>query len=104
MQHNSLLNSGANNSSFQHSPDEHFVDASTAARFLHCSRKHVLKLSIHGLIPAYPLPGSPKRRTWRYLLSELRAWMLNSEVSVEGGPKLTDGRTMAGGSPRKGGR
>jgi hypothetical protein len=33
-----------------------------------------------GKIPAHPLPGSTQRRTWRYLLSELRTWMLDKDT------------------------
>lgn len=82
---------------------EHFVDAEVASTFLGCSRKHLLKLSILGKIPAHPLPGSGQRRTWRYLLSELRTWMLNNSTLMKGGPNHHGGRTMSGGSPRKGG-
>jgi len=88
----------------QPAEEEFFVDASTAAEFLHCSRKHILKLSIHGLIPAYSLPGSAQRRTWRYLLSELRIWMLRDGTCERGRPNHHNGRTIGSGSPRKGGR
>ena len=83
---------------------EPFVDAARAAVFLSCSRKHLLKLSSFGKIPAHPLPGSAKRRTWRYLLSELRTWMLNNGTHMNGVPSHDDGRTISNGSPRKGGR
>jgi hypothetical protein len=49
--------------------EEPFVGANKAAEYLCCSRKHVLKLSIAGKIPAHPLPGSSQRKTWRYLLN-----------------------------------
>jgi len=80
------------------------VDATVAAAFFNCSRKHVLRLSTLGKIPAHPLPGSAKRRTWRYLLSELRTWMLRSGTLTNGVPSHDDGRTISNGSPRKGGR
>jgi hypothetical protein len=54
---------------------EHFVDAAKANEFLSLSRKHVLRLSLLGVIPAHPL-GLGTRKTWRYLLSELRAYVL----------------------------
>ena len=83
--------------------EEHFVDAAVAAQYLGCSRKHLLKLSILGKIPAHPLPGSGQRRTWRYLLSELRHSMLNNASLTNGGPNDHDGRTIDSGGSRKGG-
>jgi hypothetical protein len=80
---------------------EPFVDADVAARFLSLSRKHILKLAIQGLIPAHPL-GLGQRKTWRFLLSELRDWMLTKGSSH--GANADDSRTIACGSPRKGGR
>ncbi len=82
---------------------EHFVDASKAAEYLHCSRKHILRLSRLGLIPAHPISFG-RRVTWRYLLSELHAWVLSNRVPVNFAGKGASGRRMAGGSPRKGGR
>jgi hypothetical protein len=81
---------------------EYFVDASVAADYLHCSRKHILRLSRHGIIPAHPISFG-RRVTWRYLLSELRAWVLGNTVPVTVGSSSESGRRMAGGSPRKGG-
>jgi hypothetical protein len=83
-----------------HAPLEHFVDADKAAEFLSLSRKHILKLAILGVIPAHPL-GLGQRKTWRFLLSELRDWMLGNRTgasSIKG-----TGRTITSGSPRKGG-
>jgi hypothetical protein len=77
---------------------ERFVDATKAAEYLCCSRKHLLKLSVHGKIPAHPLPGSGKRRTWRYLLSELRDWMLSNSR----GAKADGSRKIGNGGSRKG--
>lgn len=82
--------------------EEHFVDAAQASRFLHCSRKHLLRLSSLRLVPAHPLPGLGRRRTWRYLLSELRSAML--DLSSNCGPNHHDGRTIKSGGSRKGGR
>ena len=84
--------------------EERFVDAKVASEYLSCSRKHLLRLSDHGLIPAHPLPGSAQRRTWRYLLSELRAWMLAQSTLATIRQTETSSRTMPVGSPRKGGR
>jgi hypothetical protein len=88
----------------QYAQEEHFVDATVASKFLSCSRKHLLRLSDRGLIPAHPLPGSAKRRTWRYLLSELRAWMLADSTITSIGKTEPHSHTMPSGSPRKGGR
>jgi len=82
---------------------EYFVDGSIAAEYLHCSRKHVLRLSRLGVIPAHPISFG-RRVTWRYLLSELRAWVLGNTVPVTFGSSSESGRRMSGGSPRKGGR
>lgn len=83
---------------------EYFVDASVAAEYLQCSRKHILRLSRHGVIPAHPISFG-RRITWRYLLSELRAWVLSNSVPFTVATSIESGRRMAGGSPRKkGGR
>jgi len=76
------------------------VDADVAARFLSLSRKHILKLASHGLIPAHPL-GLGERKTWRFLLSEIRDWMLSNGNS--NGTDTRRSRTIGGGSPRNGG-
>ncbi len=83
--------------------EEQFEDAAKAAEYLCCFRKHVLKLSIAGKIPAHPLPGSSQRKTWRYLLTELRDWMLNSPSTELGRKQGMAVRSPAGGS-RKGGQ
>ncbi len=80
-------------------PLEHFVDAYRAAQFLSLSRKHILKLAIRGEIPAHPL-GLGQRKTWRFLLSELRSWVLGDGSS----PKASNSRTIGGGGSRKGGQ
>jgi hypothetical protein len=94
--------SGSNNLTNQH-PLEHFVDADIAAEYLHCSRKHILRLSRLGLIPAHPISFG-RRVNWRYLLSELHAWVLSNRAPVNVTGNGASGRRMAGGSPRKGGR
>src|ERR1035438_91684 len=84
--------------------NEPFVDAAIAAAYLHCSRKHLLRLSILRKIPAHPLPGSTERKTWRYLLTELHDWMLRDGTFTADRPDHDDGRTISRGSPRKGGQ
>ena len=58
---------------------EHFVDAVVAAQFLGCSPTHLLKLARDGRVPAHPLSDGDKkrRRTWRFRISELEAFILN---------------------------
>jgi hypothetical protein len=102
---NSLPDSGV---SEPHNPQEqveYFVDAAVAAQFLSIKRKYLLKLSRQGQIPAHPI-GCGKRKQWRYLISEIRQWMLSSTTKFGLGPCATrpDNRV---GSPRaatKGGR
>jgi hypothetical protein len=52
---------------------EPFIDATRAAAFLCCSRKHVLFLARNGMIPAVPRDRGKRRRTWLFKLSELDA-------------------------------
>ena len=86
----------------RHTQEEHFVDAEIVAAFLSISRKHVLRLSRLGRLPAHPISFG-QRITWRYLLSELRAWVLSTSASTAVATTAAVGRRMAGGSPRKGG-
>ena len=82
-------------------PFEPFVDADKAATFLSLSRKHILKLAVRGLMPAHPL-GFAQRKTWRFLLSELRDWMLSNGSSRSA--KAACNGTIGGGGSRKGGQ
>lgn len=81
-------------------PFERFVDADRAAQFLSLSRKHILKLAIRGLIPAHPI-GLGQRKTWRFLLSEVREWMVSNNHH---GVKACSSRTIGDGGSRKGGQ
>ncbi len=58
---------------------EPFVDAAAAAQFLGCSRSQLLRLARQGKVPAHPLDKDDEkvRRTWRFKLSELDAFMMN---------------------------
>jgi hypothetical protein len=82
---------------------EYFVDATVVASFLHCSRKHVLRLSALGKIPSHPLPGSQDRKTWRYLLSEVRDAMLGNGSAADVGHTTVEAVKSASGGSRKGG-
>ncbi len=55
---------------------EHFVDPKTAADFLRTSRRHVLEMVRKGRIPGHPLDPASQKKEWRFLLSELRQYML----------------------------
>ncbi len=55
---------------------EYFVDADEAAKFLILDPRTVQNKARLGVIPAHPLGDGP-RKTWRFLLSELSAWMQN---------------------------
>jgi excisionase family DNA binding protein len=59
---------------------EYFVDADEAARFLKIDRRTVLEWARLDRIPAHPLDPSSQRKDWRFLLSELDAW-LRSQVN-----------------------
>jgi excisionase family DNA binding protein len=59
---------------------EYFVDADEAARFLKIDRRTVLEWARLGRVPAHPLDPSSQRKDWRFLLSELDAW-LRSQVT-----------------------
>jgi hypothetical protein len=93
----------SNNPSLQQGQEERFVDAAVGATFLSISRKHVLRLSRLGRLPAHPISFG-QRITWRYLISELRAWVLSNNAKTAVASTIAVGRRMAGGSPRRGGR
>jgi len=72
---------------------EPFVDAKVAAAFLKISPRTLLAMSRAGQIPAHPLDGEKCRKTWRFLLSELDAWMRRG---VESGESHSCRRKRAG--------
>ena len=53
---------------------EYFVDAFEIAVMIGLHPRTVQQMARDGLIPAYPL-GEGKRKTWRFLRSEVREWM-----------------------------
>ena len=63
---------------------EYFVDAHEIGRMLLVDHRTVQQMARDGVIPAYPL-GEGKRKTWRFLPSEVREWM-QSRVNSEGHP------------------
>jgi hypothetical protein len=70
-----------NDSSVMPAPEEHFVDADAAARFLSLSRKHVLKLARLRRIPAYPITFGT-RSVWRFRISELENWIIGQSAGT----------------------
>lgn len=54
---------------------EYFVDADEAAGFLKIDRRTVLRWAREGRVPAHPLDPNSERKEWRFLLSELDAWL-----------------------------
>ena len=52
---------------------EAFLDPHQAAAFLNLDPRTLLRWAREGIVPAHPLSGH-KRRTWRFLASELEAW------------------------------
>jgi predicted DNA-binding transcriptional regulator AlpA len=83
--------------------NEHFVDAAKVAEVLSVSRKHILRLSKQGRIPAHPISFG-QRSTWRYLLSEIRDWALGKHTDPPIIPRTATRIELQPGSPRKGGR
>jgi excisionase family DNA binding protein len=63
-------------------PREYFVDADEAARFLVVDPRTVLKWARGGRIPAHPLDPKAERKVWRFLLSELDAWLRSNVNSA----------------------
>jgi hypothetical protein len=59
---------------------EPFVDPQAAADYLLASRKYVLEMARKGLLPAHPIDPNSQKKDWRFLLSELRAHMLQSAL------------------------
>ena len=53
---------------------EYFLDAEQAAKFLKLHPRTLQRLARTGRIPAHPL-GNGVRKRWRFLLSELDAWL-----------------------------
>lgn len=55
---------------------ERFIDAEEASRFLgDLNSRTVVRWAREGYLPAYPI-GEGRRRLWRFLETDLEAWML----------------------------
>ena len=68
-------------------PVESFVDPDVAANYLRTTRRHVLAMVREGLIPGHPLDPNAKKKDWRFLLSELHAYMVSCESRPPGALK-----------------
>jgi excisionase family DNA binding protein len=66
---------------------EHFVDGDTAASFLGITRRTLLKKVRDGKIPGHALDPSAEKKDWRFLLSELHAYMVSCETRPPGARK-----------------
>ena len=69
---------------------EHYVSSDEAASFLGLNLRTVQRLAREGTIPAHPF-GERSRKTWRFLLSELDAWM-KAKVNYSRRPCRSVGR------------
>lgn len=64
---------------------EPYVDADKAAEFLDITPRRVKEMARAGTIPAHPVDPTAERKEWRFLLSELSAWMRdNSRTKFRG--------------------
>ncbi len=54
---------------------EYFVAPEEAAAFMKISVRRVKDMARQGVIPAHPVDPSAQRKDWRFLLSELAAFM-----------------------------
>ena len=66
---------------------EHFVDGDTAAAFLGITRRTLLQKVRDGKIPGHALDPSAGKKDWRFLLSELHAYMLSCDQRPPGALK-----------------
>jgi hypothetical protein len=71
---------------------EFYVDETFAAKFLSIEPITAVRWARAGIIPAYPL-GKGSRHKWRFLLSELDAWM-KSKLDSPRRPRRPNGETI----------
>lgn len=57
---------------------EPYVAPEEAAEFLKVTPRRVKDMARAGAIPAHPFDPNAERKEWRFLLSELSAWMRNN--------------------------
>ena len=61
---------------------EPFVAAKEAAAFLKVKPRRVKEMARAGMIPAHPVDPNAERKEWRFLLSELSAWMRDNSCTT----------------------
>lgn len=54
---------------------EPYVAAEEGAEFLKITPRRIKEMARAGSIPAHPVDPDAERKEWRFLLSELSAWM-----------------------------
>ena len=70
---------------------EPFIDAESVAKLLGITPRRVIEMARRGELPAHPL-GRGKRRTWRFLMSEIIALLrarkpASSDMILLGSPR-----------------
>jgi hypothetical protein len=78
---------------------EHFVDANAVASHLAITKRAVLKLARENKLPCHPLTPYLRTKKYRFLLSEIDAFLLGvgasnagKSVTVLGSPKAMKGK------------
>lgn len=69
----------------EHILHERFVDADEAATVLCVHPKTLQRWSRQGIVPAHPI-GEGRRKYWRYLVSELEAWLRERTAQIARNP------------------
>jgi hypothetical protein len=54
---------------------EYYVASEEAAEFLKVTTRRLNDMARAGKVPAHPVDPNAARKEWRFLLSELSAWM-----------------------------
>lgn len=54
---------------------ERYVDAAAAARFIGMHPKTLARLARKGIVPGHPIGEGHQRKRWRFLETELDAWL-----------------------------
>ena len=54
---------------------EPYVAAKEAAEFLKITPRRIKEMARAGTVPTHPVDPDAERKEWRFLLSELSAWM-----------------------------
>ena len=69
----------------EHFLHERFMDADEAATVLGVHPKTLQRWSRQGVVPAHPI-GEGRRKYWRYLVSELEAWLRDRTAQTPRNP------------------